>query len=178
MSDNTYMAITLENVRLLFRNFKGAEGKFNTEGKRNFCVVLSDVQAAELIANNFNVKYLRGREENDDDLPYLKVHSNFGGYKDPIVKYMTFTPDNLDEYENVTYLDEDSISILDSVTIANVDLAINSKLQPDTKLRTCYLDKMFVSVIIDELEAKYSAKHNSEEGVVDAICVGPHCPII
>ena len=39
--------LTIKNAKLFSRNFSGKEGKYNPEGRRNFCVFIDDIKAAE-----------------------------------------------------------------------------------------------------------------------------------
>ena len=64
MADGQLM---IENAKIIFRNFAGKEGMYNAEGDRNFCVLLEDDLAEQLVKDGWNVKTLRAREE--DDVP-------------------------------------------------------------------------------------------------------------
>ena len=39
--------LTIKNAKIFARNFSGKEGKYNPEGRRNFCVHIDDIKAAE-----------------------------------------------------------------------------------------------------------------------------------
>src|SRR5262245_33827329 len=107
--------LLLENVRILFRNFTGVEGPMNREGDRNFCVVLPPHLVAMLIADGWNVKFLKGREEGDEDTAILKVS----------VKYKVRPPQIfMITSRNKTPMGEADINVLDWVAIKNVDLMI------------------------------------------------------
>ena len=48
MANQRVSNISVENARILFRNFAGKESKFNAKGKRNFCLILDNDVAEDL----------------------------------------------------------------------------------------------------------------------------------
>jgi hypothetical protein len=55
MPDNS-PKVTLENVRLIYRNFSGREGRFNKEGERQFCAILPEELAGKMLQDGWNIK--------------------------------------------------------------------------------------------------------------------------
>ena len=77
--------LSLENVRIGFRNFEGREGQYNKKGERSFAVFLEDRQLAEaLAAEGWNVKFPKEHEKVDPDEPsrdaYLQVSVSYDYY--------------------------------------------------------------------------------------------------
>ncbi|HOU67146.1 MAG TPA: hypothetical protein PKW49_01010 [Paludibacteraceae bacterium] len=154
--------VTIENARIIFRNFSGKEDRYNRAGDRNFCVVLTDEVAEDLVRDGWNVNWLEPREEGDDRQAFLKVTVKFG--KNP-PRIMVVTE------RGKKSLDEDGVNLLDWAEINNVDLIIrpydwdiNGK-----QGRTAYLNSIYVTIEEDPLEAKYfevpeiGVKHVEEE---------------
>lgn len=158
--------ITIENARIGFRNFSGAEGRFNPKGQRNFCVFLDYDLAHVLEEDGWNVKYLSPRDEDESPQAYLQVKVYFN--TNPEIR------DNMQivliSHGKKTRLNEDTISILDWAEIENVDLIIRPydwEVSGKTG-RKAYLKSIYVTLKEDELESKYydipdSARSSIEE---------------
>ncbi|MBP5596581.1 MAG: hypothetical protein J6Y02_14440 [Pseudobutyrivibrio sp.] len=147
MSANNVLSI--ENARIMFRNFSGKEGRFNPPGRRNFCVLIDNQTTAnKLVEDGWNVRYLKARDVEDDDQPYLQVAVRFDNIPPKIV---------LISGNGKTVLGESEISILDWADISNVDLIIrpyNYDVNGKKGVKA-YLKTMYVTIEEDEFEKKY-----------------------
>lgn len=147
-NDNTVM---MEGVRIIFRNFAGKEGQYNREGDRNFAVLLDETIANTMAEDGWNIKWLKPREEDEDDTrqAYLPVSVNFKGRPPRIVLITS---------RGRTNLDEDTVESLDWVDILNVDLIIRPyewTVNGKSGIKA-YLQSIYVTIEEDPLEIKYS----------------------
>lgn len=141
--------LTIEGATIIFRNFAGEEDKFNRAGNRNFAVVIDDPDMAlQLIDDGWNLKPLKKRDEDEEQKYYLQVTVNLDyGTKVHMVTR-----------KNVTLLDEESISSLDYMEIANADIIIRPydwEVNGKTG-RKAYLKTLYVTIAEDEFAAKYN----------------------
>lgn len=142
--------VTIEDARIVFRNFAGNAGKFNREGDRNFAVLLPPDIAEAMAADGWNVKTLAAREEGDDEQPYVQVTVSYKGRPPHIVLITS---------QNRTALDEGTVELLDVVDIEKVDLIVNPyewELASGANGVKAYLKTMFITIREDELQLKYS----------------------
>lgn len=150
-------SILMENVRLIFRNFKGKEGQYNAEGDRNFGVILDPALAEQMERDGWNIKEMKVREEGDIPEKYLQVRVNYKGGRPPKIVMITS--------KNRTPLGEDEVEILDYADIVKTDLIVNPydwAVGGKTGV-SAYLKTLYVTVQEDELELKYS-EHNQKPG--------------
>lgn len=142
--------ITIEGARIVFRNFSGKEGRFNPPGKKNFCVLLDNELASNLKDDGWNVKWLKPREEDDEPQAYIQVSVNFDTIPPKIVLVTS---------SGKQVLDDKTVSILDWAEIANVDIIIrpyNWEMADGMKGVKAYVKSMYVTIVEDEFEKKYS----------------------
>jgi hypothetical protein len=147
--------VTIENARIIFRNFAGVEGQYNRAGDRNFCVLLDEDVAKMLDKDGWNIKALRGREDGDPDQPYIMVTVSFKG-KPPLITMITS--------KGRTLLGESEIEILDWADLKTVDLILrpyNWNVADKTGVKA-YLKTLFVTINEDELELKYANMKDDE----------------
>lgn len=142
-------SINIENAHIMFRNFAGKEGKFNPAGKRNFCVRLDDKKIVDqLIRDGWNVRYLKAREEGDEDVPYLPVSVSYVGRPPKII---------LVTNHGQTRLDESTIDMLDWAEIKTADLTVNPynwEVNGKSGVKA-YLSVLYVTISEDAFAEKY-----------------------
>lgn len=142
--------ITIENARIVFRNFSGKETEYNRKGSRNFAVLVDDEMAKVLADDGWNVKLLKPRDPEDDQpQPYLPVEVSFENYP-PMIALVTDS--------GLKYVQEDTVHILDWVEIEKVDLEVRPyNWQVNDKFGVkAYLKSMYITIIESDLAKKYS----------------------
>ena len=159
--------IRIENARIGFRNFSGKEGQFNPAGKRNFCVFIDSDAAETFEKDGWNIRWLQPRDENEEKQAYLQVAVSFDSPSPSIAppKLVLVTS------KGKTILDEDSANILDWAEIEKVDLTIrpyNWEVNGKKGVKA-YIKAMFVTIVEDELENKYSDVPDSAINVIQDI---------
>lgn len=158
MAEAKLSPVLFEGVRLIFRNFKGVEDKYNKEGDRNFGVIIppdedgSYTTAKAMEADDWNVKWLKPGEDSEDDTetPWLPVAVEFRKGRPPVIAVITS--------RGRTNLAESEVESLDYLDIVNVDMVINPSrwnVQEKSGVKA-YLKTMFVTIEEDPLEAKYA----------------------
>ena len=152
--------ISIENAKIVFRNFSGKPGRYNPDGYRNFSVLLDKDIASELEADGWNVRYLIPKDSEDAPQAYLQV----------AVKYANFPPRVVViSGTGKSVLDEDNISILDWAEIENVDLIIrpyNWEMNGKFGVKA-YLKSIYVTLFEDEFAKKYRDVPDSARSSID-----------
>jgi hypothetical protein len=149
--------VFLENVKLIFRNFSGKEGKFNSAGDRNFGVLLDTPLARAMEKDGWNVKWLKPRDEGDEEQAFLRVSVSYK-VRPPRVVLITSNGRNP--------LNEDQVEMLDWADIREVDMMINPynwEIGDKTGIKA-YLKSIFVTIEEDPLERKYSVVDEPSDG--------------
>lgn len=159
--------IVLEDVRIIFRNFSGKEGQYNREGDRNFAALLPEDIAVQLEQDGWNIKRLKPRDPDEEPQAYMQVSVNYNN-RPPRVVLVTS--------RNKTTLGPDEVSLLDWIDIANTDITISPyewEVNGKTGVKA-YLQTAFITMVEDELEAKYSHIPDAPDSASKAITSGAY----
>ena len=142
--------IKIENAHIKFLNFSGAPDKFNPAGNSNFSVDIPEEMVEPLIADGWNIKRMKPRDDEEIGRAYLQVAVKFA-YFPPKVVMLTS--------RNKVVLDEQLVGQLDTAEIKNVDLVIRPymyEVNGKTGIKA-YLKTMYVTIEDDEFADKYEA---------------------
>jgi hypothetical protein len=149
--------VTFRDVTLVFKNFTGEAKKYNTEGDRNFSILLGEEDALDMIAQGWNPKALRRQEEDTEQNYHLKVKVNFSG-KPPQIWLISNIDPETGKGRSRTMLGGDMVGILDQLESTKVDLVIspyNWEVRGESG-RTAYLQSLYFTIYEDELAREYS----------------------
>lgn len=141
--------ITIENAKLMGRNFSGKRGEYNAEGQRNFCVLLPTDQANMLAEIGWKIRWLKPRDAEDTPQAFLQVKVHYGK-KEPKVVLIKGNTKRL--------LREKTINILDFAEIDHCDMILrpfNWEVKGEKGV-AAYLDQLYATLVVDPLEEKYS----------------------
>lgn len=141
--------LVMEDARIVFRNFAGAEGMYNREGDRNFCVLLEDDLAEEMRQDGWNIKRLKPREGEEQGTAYIQVSVGFKGRPPRMVMITS---------KGRVELGEEACVLFDWADIEKVDLIIRPyhwNVNGRTGVKA-YLKSIFVTIHEDYLELKYA----------------------
>lgn len=150
--------LKLENVRLIFKNFRGEKKQFNEDGKRNFAIQLDEVQAEKLRGIGWNVKDNSRKVESGehDEMRWnLPVNVKMDSKNPPRIFMIAFGPNG---EPRRTLLDEDTVGLLDFAKFANVDLIVRPYNYDYSGRQgvTAYLVTLYATLLQDDLEKKYA----------------------
>lgn len=147
--------VSLENVRIGFRNFEGREGPYNKSGERSFAVFLDRQTADEMAADGWNIKFpktlserLGDPDEEDTRDPYLNVSVGFDFYPANVFLISNGNPTKLTEQE---------VAMLDWAEIENVDLVLRPyewSVNRNSGIKA-YLKSGYFTIVSDPFAAKY-----------------------
>ena len=153
--------LDIKDASVKFRNFAGAKSEYNRGGERNFHLIIPNQEMADALMEQkndygagWNVKIKQSGEETYLSLP---VKVNFDSYNPPTIF--------LDVNGKVTKLDEETVHILDRISINSVDLMI-SPYDGDGMygpFRKAYLKSIWVYQDVDPYEERYAAYRESLE---------------
>lgn len=138
-----------EDARIIFHNFAGVEGPYNSAGERSFAIALDEKRAKALDKEGWNVKALKAREEGDSEQPFLDIAVSFKKIPPRIVVVTS---------RGRTTLTEDEVEMLDYADIRTLDLIVNASswnVNGKSGIKA-YLKSMFVTIEEDYLELKYA----------------------
>lgn len=143
-------SVVIRDAKILFRNFAGREREFNPEGDRNFSVVLDPDLAKQLLADNWRVKQLKPRGENEEGDYHLKVNLNYKKGQPPRVVMVTSS--------GRTDLGSDELDILDYIEIESCDMTLNGSWSDMSGGGyAAYLRSIYVNIHEDDLDREYAA---------------------
>lgn len=120
MAEEKNFGLSIENARIIFRNFSGKESQYNRAGVRNFAIVLEPEDAERLKADGWNIKpWPKVPSPDRDQILYLPVEVS---YKDPDRFPVTIY---LITNKGKRRIPEKFVNELDSLRFSKIDLAIN-----------------------------------------------------
>lgn len=149
-------SLMIEDARITYKNFSGVGSMYNREGDKNFALIIPDEETKDRLIEDvneygigWNVKIKAPRDEQDDPFMYINVKVKFNDFGPTVY---------LISGNKKRRLDKESVSMLDKIRIASVDMEIapsDGKAQ-NKPYRAAYLRSMYVIQEMDRFSDKYA----------------------
>jgi hypothetical protein len=158
--------VQIDGARICFRNFKGEASMYNANGERTFSLIIPDEEVAEALRNDknemgagWNVKIKAPREEGEEPFMHLPIKVKYTERSKPRVY--------LQSGKNRVELTEETIGLLDDISISSVDLDIRPY-DSESRFgahRTAYLQSMLVTqnMDFDRFAARFAEEEYPED---------------
>lgn len=147
---NERLEVTIEDAKIIYKNFTGAKDQYNAEGDRNFAVILPPDVAAAMMADGWNVKERPPREEGDEPFFYIGVAVKYGEYPPRVIQHPSSGKAILHTADTVGQLDTAYITAAD-VVISGYRWTVNDK----TGVKA-YLKTMHCAIEESEIDQKWA----------------------
>ena len=148
------VTVTFRDAMLIYKNFAGVKKQYNNEGDRNFSILLEEGQALQLQqdrnkwGDTWNIKPVKKRDPDEEQLYHLKVAVKFGDYP----------PDCwLMSSGGKIKLPEEMVGMLDKLQAVKIDLTIAAsdwEVNGNTG-RKAYLETIYFRMYENELALEY-----------------------
>ena len=168
------LEVRIDNAKIAFRNFAGAEGNYNRAGDRNFAVFLPDDIAQKMEADGWNIRWLNSYPD-EPAQGMISVKVAFGNYPPNV---------NLVSDGKMTRLDEHNINVLDFAELDQIDLILRGyewNVSGKSGIKA-YLKTGYFVLVVDQLAKKYSQSLDSAQeaigGCGDCESCDGHCGVV
>lgn len=140
--------LVVEDAHIVFRNFAGRKSQYNAEGDRNFCVIIPPEIAEMMIADNWNVKQLKSREDGVPGDYYIQVSLGYKGRPPKVFLRSSKGRNSVPQHR---------VEVLDFVDIGKADVIINPyRWDVNGKQGVkAYVKTLVITMNEDYLEQKY-----------------------
>ena len=113
----------LKNYKITFKNFSGRESSngYNRAGNRNFCVVLDDDTAQQMLADGWNVRIKEFDDGSHRNTLQVAVRFDIDRFRPTIYKV---TPKSNGKFHKLM-LNETTVNELDAANVVSASMVLN-----------------------------------------------------
>lgn len=143
--------LVIDNAKLKFHNFAGAQTEFNVKGNRNIDVILPDSNmAVEMSRKGWNVKIRQPRGNEEEPYYTLNIKINMDSKWPPKIF-------QVNRKRQIQY-DAEMLNGLDDMNITDIGLVINGSAWENERFGKgikAYLDQMYFRLAPNVFGSKY-----------------------
>jgi hypothetical protein len=162
MAEHESKTELFEDAKLIFRNFAGIEREFNSEGDRNFSIVVEPERAQRMLKEGWRIKQLKPRPGEEEGDYHLKVKVKYKE-KDPDEKNPRDPKIVVITSKNRTEWGQREAGNLDVADIGKADVLVNGWWSDMAGGGYGgFLKTAFITLREDELELMYALKQAEE----------------